>query len=449
MQIENEYSSNLSIPHLGSGFNDIVAFIFDSPKEFNLNASYNDINYQNILEVKSFSFNFNQKSTNQSRYLGQGAEQSVLSIGQISIAGNLKTNLFQNEMGWVMPVFANIWHKTKESWWGTSTAAAGKLIQDVFSGDNFLQTDNISDFSNLATPFILNIITDTETPENVIVSSVDKTTRTLNLESSLANDHSKNDTTIVNLQNNNNFKPNTEPSFSLLSLREGLLSPSLINKITIDANSGQDVDVDIEFKSLGIYRNRQIDLSQNRQTVIENFSKTNKVLRKINGTNVKLQLSSCNSGTFGLLTALGDNLFSGFQGLDIPEFTITGISLTIDNQLKEVYTNHSLSFNPQIRRKENYYPFALYSEGRTISGKIKYKSPINFFSNLERLAGPSSINGGGLIVDYGNFKITMNEIAWEPSSGDGNMESQTREINFTMISETRNAMPTLEFSSQV
>jgi hypothetical protein len=120
--------------------------------------------------------------------------------------------------------------------------------------------------------------------------------------------------------------------------------------------------------------------------------------------------------------------------------------LTIDNQLKELYSNHSLNSNVQSRRRENIYPYALYSEGRIITGKIKYRSPIDFFSNLERLAGPSSINGGGLIIDFGNFKITMNELAWEPSSSEGNMESQTREINFTMLSETRNSMPSLQFT---
>jgi hypothetical protein len=124
------------------------------------------------------------------------------------------------------------------------------------------------------------------------------------------------------------------------------------------------------------------------------------------------------------------------------------VSLTIDNQLKEIYSNHSLKSNVQSRRRENAYPYALYSEGRLITGKIKYRSPIDFFANLERLAGPSSINGGGLTIDYGNFKITLSEIAWEPSTGESNLESLNREINFTMLSENRNSMPSLEFSEQ-
>jgi len=445
----DDYASDLGLRHLGSGFNDVVAFIFDSPREFNINAQYSDITPDKILEVKQFGFSFNQKSYNNSRFLGEGADPSVLSIGQISITANLKTSLFQNDMGWVTPVFANIWHKAGSSWWGTSTAAAGNLIENANIGDTTLVTDNVSDFSNLATPFTLSIITDVGTPENVSVTSVNKANRTLTLSAGTLYAHNENEATLVCFQNNNSFKPDTEPAFSLLSLREGLLAPCLINKISFEASVGQDVGIDIEVKSLGVYRDKQIDLKLNMQSLINGYSTVNNPMRIINGTNVKLQLSTYNSGTFGLPTALGDNLFAGFQGLSIPDFVVTGFSLTIDNQLKEIYSAHSLKSDVQSRRRENAYPYALQSEGRLITGKITYKSPIDFFSNLEKLAGPSSINGGGLIVDFGNFKITLSELAWEPSSGEGNMESQTRTINFTAVSETRNSMPALEFTSQV
>jgi len=138
-----DYSSNLGLRHLGSGFNDVVAFIFDSPREFNINAQYSTITSDKILEVKQFGFSFNQKSYHQARFLGEGADPSVLSIGQISISANLKTALFQNDMGWVTPVFANIWHKAGSSWWGTSTAAAGNLIENANIGDTTLVTDKI------------------------------------------------------------------------------------------------------------------------------------------------------------------------------------------------------------------------------------------------------------------------------------------------------------------
>lgn len=441
--------SSLGIPHLGSGFNDILAIVLDSPRETSIDSSASDITSSNIIQVNSFSFSLNQTSVDGSRFVGEGADQSMLSIGQISISATAKTLLMQNDFGWVLPVFNRIWDRTKYSIWGTPTAIKANLESNISAGANSLVVDNISDFATLPTPFLLKIIPETETAENVYVSSVNKSNKTLTLSTSTAYLHSSSETQVATLPNNSNFAPEREPAFSLYSLREGMLSPCLVDKLTITANVNDDVNIDIAFKGLNIYRDRQIDLKNKRNEIINAFSSLDSPGRALSGTNVKVSLSSSNSGTFGLPTALGDQLFAGFQGLGIPDFVITGITLTINNQLKEIYSLHSINRNTQLRRRENTYPYALYSEGRTVSGTIRYKSPIDFWSVLEKLAGPSSINGGGLIIDFGNFKITMQELAWQPSTSEGDMNSQTREINFTMISETRNSMPNLEFSSQV
>ena len=42
-------ASGLGIPHLGSGFNDIVAFIFDSPRETSIDATAADVLAKNIF----------------------------------------------------------------------------------------------------------------------------------------------------------------------------------------------------------------------------------------------------------------------------------------------------------------------------------------------------------------------------------------------------------------
>jgi hypothetical protein len=443
-----DYSSN-GISHLGSGFNDILAIVLDSPRETSLNSDASDISESNIIQVSSFSFNLNQNSVDNIRYLGEGADQSMLSIGQISIAATAKTFLMQNNFGWVLPVFNRIWDRTKYSIWGTPTAIKANLSTNVSAGANTLVVDNISDFATLPTPFLLKIIPETENAENVYVTTVNKSNKTLSLSTSTAYPHTAEQTQVATLPNNTNFAPEREPAFSLFSLREGMLSPCLVDKITITANVNEDVSVEIDFKALGVYRDKQIEMKEQRQQIVNAFSSLDSTSRIINGTNVKLSLSSANNGNFGLPTALGDQLFAGFQGLDIPGFVVTGITLNINNQLKEIYSLHSINRNIQLRRRENTYPYALYSEGRIISGTIRYKSPIDFWNVLERLAGPSSINGGGLSIDFGNFKITINEIAWKPSTSNSDMTSQTREISFTMISETRNSMPNLEFSNQV
>jgi len=301
----------------------------------------------------------------------------------------------------------------------------------------------------LPTPFNLRILSETETPETISVVNVHKSSRTLMMNSAVSYAHTVNNTTLSSLPYNTVQAPTREPAFSLLSLREGLLSPCLIDKFSIEANFNQPIKLNIDFKALRIYRDKQIDLYASKESLKSQIFKIHDPTRIVNGTNVKVYLSSAETGTFGLAAPLGDPILSGFQGLQIPEFTITGITLTINNQLKEVYTAHSINRNIQSRNRENQYPYSLVSDGRIITGTIRYRSPIDFWSNLEKITGPSSVNGGGLTIDFGNFKIVMSEIAYQPSTGNGDMQTQNREISFTMLSETKNGMPILLFSDQV
>jgi len=444
----SEISSGLSIPHLGSGFTDVIAFVFDNPRETSINANAGNIDYKNILETSNFTFNLSQDSVSNEILTGAGPDSRIFSIGQISLSATAKTLLFQDESGWVSPIFDTLWDKTRLGWYGTASASVGNLVSNASIGTSVLVTDNISDFAGLPTPFNLYVLTTNETPETLSVSSVNKSERKLILSTTVSTTHTAINSTLSALPVNSDA-PAREPSFSLISLREGMLSPCLISKLTIEANVGQDVEINIDFKALRIFRDRQIDLKDKVNNIIDNIFKYHSPNRIINGTNVKISLTSGLSGTFGLPTALGDQIFAGFQGLGIDDFTIIGVSFSIDNQMKEIYTSHSINRNVQLRRRENSYPFALASEGRKITGKIKYKSSIDFWKVMERLAGPSSINGGGIIIDFGAFKITMPEIAWQPSTSSSNMQSVEREINFTMISETVNAMPIIEFSNQV
>ena len=439
-------ASGLGIPHLGSGFNDIVAFIFDSPRETSIDATAADVLAKNVLEAQSFKLSLDQKSVNQEKLIGENADITNLSIGQISINGSLETLLMQPVSGWVTPLMNTLWDRTRFSYFGTATAAIGNLISNVGVGSTTIVTDNISDFAPLPTPFNLRILSETETPETISVVNVHKSSRTLMMNSAVSYAHN---TTLSSLPYNAAQAPAREPAFSLLSLREGLLSPCLIDKFSIEANFNQPIKLSIDFKALRIYRDKQIDLYASKETLKSQIFKIHDPTRIVNGTNVKVYLSSAASGTFNLAAPLGDPILSGFQGLQIPEFTITGITLTINNQLKEVYTAHSINRNIQLRSRENQYPYSLVSDGRIITGTIRYRSPIDFWSNLEKIAGPSSVNGGGLTIDFGNFKIVMSEIAYQPSTGNGDMQTQNREISFTMLSETKNGMPILLFSDQV
>ena len=67
-------ASGLGIPHLVSGFNDIVAFIFDSPRETSIDATAADVLAKNILEAQSFKLSLDQKSVNQEKLIGKNAD---------------------------------------------------------------------------------------------------------------------------------------------------------------------------------------------------------------------------------------------------------------------------------------------------------------------------------------------------------------------------------------
>ena len=159
---------------------------------------------------------------------------------------------------------------------------------------------------------------------------------------------------------------------------------------------------------------------------------------------IQIKPLSANSGDFGLASAIQNPIMEGFQGNNLLSAAFTGFSITIDNQLQEVYTAHSLSNDPEIRQMENSYPFALVSQGRKISGSLRYKTPIAPWAVLEKMAGPSSLNGGGMEVDFSDCVIRLPEIAWSPSTSNGDVKSdQTRELNWSLVSETYDSSPIL------
>ena len=170
-------------------------------------------------------------------------------------------------------------------------------------------------------------------------------------------------------------------------------------------------------------------------------------MRILNGSHVALSPLSGHSGTFGLATALGDPIFRGFQGLNFPPISVTGFSINIDNHITEMRTAHSMKTGTG-RIRENAFPYALVSGGRTISGKITYIGPVEPWALVERLAGPSSL-ASGLFVDYGPFSLSIPEIGWSPSSGEGKVGNpQTHTLDWTMVAESYDAIPYMEFSTR-
>ena len=145
--------------------------------------------------------------------------------------------------------------------------------------------------------------------------------------------------------------------------------------------------------------------------------------RGLQGSEVRINNTSYTSGGFGLTTvAFGHPFFQGFQGIGTTSFLVQEFTLTIENQLEPVYSLHSINPDKYVRFRENLKPYALISNGRKIEGIIKYISPISPYALAEKLAGPSSINNGGIIFDFGPFKMELPDIIWASTNSDSAME---------------------------
>jgi hypothetical protein len=438
---------------VSQGFTDILAILKNNPRETDFDFDVNSIRVQDVIPAKSFNLSISQTSNHQSRFAGEGAESSTIQVGIRKSRATAVLPIFAPPEGWVDPVVALMWDLCKQAYWGTATAAMGRLISPtnesfIASGQSEIYTDNIADFVTFVAPFPINIIASSESGEEseiINVVEIVKSERKLILGTTTQYPHSTNETIITFLPS---FAgPEREPDFSLMSLREGMLTPCLINKISIEATEVKpSIDLSLEVAYIHNFRKQQIDLRNVRQTLLQNLAKKG-IGRLIYGSEISLSSTTPTNGAFGLGVALGNELFGGYQGIDIHPVTVTGVSIVVDNQLSEIYTTHSMANNAATRNDDNNRPFALYSGGRTITGKITYKSSLESWAVLERLAGPSSINNGGLVINFGNFKIIMDEIAWQPSQSSGAAEGdEERVLNWTMLSRNYDSMPRLDYA---
>jgi hypothetical protein len=213
----------------------------------------------------------------------------------------------------------------------------------------------------------------------------------------------------------------------------------------MNINAGEDINIDVGISALNIDRQLQMQLRSALSTTLDRYAKFNRVSQILNGTMATISPALSSSGEFGLEVPIGDCLTSGFQGLDLPLHYITGITISIENNIKEIYTSHSVKTDIKEKRRENSFPLALYCQGRTISGTIKYRHPLEPMAFAERLSGPSALAGGGIIITVDNMKIDIPEIVWSPSTSSAEItEFQERELKWTMVAQNYNDMPILD-----
>lgn len=415
-----------------------------------------DLSKYRLILADSFNFNLKQDANIDNRFAGESAESNTFYVSNISTRSNFNLPLRIPDVGFVDPAFDLLWDCCRYSIYGTATLIKANVLETI---GNKMVVDNVSDFvslsgnlenvkckiydidGNIADAAIVGVIKSAQT-----VEVADLTLQPVKV--------------IAYLPRNNSVE--RIPSFSMISLREGMLSPCLVDKIEIQITQGEPISVKFEIASIGNFKEKQIitrTLLYN--DLLKYDSQINAISHIVNGSTIRISPASSKSGAFGLSTPLGDDWFKGYQSLRLP-VNITGLTITIENKLVDAYALHSISLERSVRQRENSFPYAIVSEGRKISGNIKYISPLNPIGVMERLAGPSalvttkdpldgSLVTGGLIVDFGGFKLTLPELVWSPSSSSSKIsEFQDRTINWALVSDgERIAMPELEISELV
>ncbi len=447
----NDLRSQYSALGFNPGYYDLLILDRNVSLDPDFTFDFNAIEYTSILNVENLNFQFSQEASTLERFAGEGADPNTFGLGKADFNGSFNMLLKVPSTGYVDFGFAHLFDCATLAYKGTGTSFSSRLITSnnnpVGIGTTFFTIDNIADFKSLTTPFQMTLKKESgsETAETVTVSSVDKTNRRLYLNAGTARTHTPSQTYLW--ASATNPGTNREPSFSLVSLMQGLLSNCLVDKLVIDCKPGQDVDISCNFKFTNINRKYQIDMFSSFNNLALQNSKY-KAQRAVSGSEIRINNTSYTSGGFGLTNAIGQPFFNGFQGIGTTSFLVKEINISIDNQLEHVYALHSVSNDEYVRRRENLKPHAIISNGRKIEGTIKYVSPIAPWTLAEKLAGPSSINNGGIEIDFGTFKISFPEVVWSGSKADSPLQdNQTKEIKFLVTTQKLTNIPVLAFSN--
>jgi hypothetical protein len=446
-----------AVPGTESPTVDLLAILRDSPREGSprTEIDLDTLAHSSVVFASSFGFDFQQKADASKRFAGEGEDSNTFSIPTATIGVSIKMPLAVTSLGWLDPAFLHLYHLASAAAQGSPTSAMSKLIPQDQPSD-FLQLESVEDFasiigvdwggpvsSNSVTPVQALILDPAEEdpPPAVTVTHVDKHARRLYLSQEISHDYSE-DTIVVVMPD----APGAEfPCFTLVSLREGVIGPCMVNKLTVECTPKGSVAPTIEIKALKIDRNQQPKIVGLRDYAAR-MSSVSAPVRHIEGDTCKLSLLSPGGASYGLSGPPGDPLFGGFQSLALPNLTVTSFGFTIDNRLKESHALHSLEGSGRA----NAFPFAMYSEGRVVSGTIRYRSPIAPIALSERLSAHSGINGGGLEFQIGSGVFRFRDVVWAPSQSSGDAGGdQDRTLEWMGVAETLSALEPIGMKVQL
>lgn len=447
----NDTFSQFIVPGYQTGYYDVLLLSFNSYSDPNFTININDFDPYYYLSVENFNTNYTRNAEYDSRLAGEGATPSTFQLQPFEIKLSFSMPLRVESNDYLNMTFDLLTNYCFNGYRGSKTNIIGRYksatpTTSITAGATSIRVDNIADFLSLSLPFTAKILCDdnSETSETITISSVTKSTKTLSLSSPTTQTHTpyKSYVSVSTTLPVNTF-PNT---FSLLSLREGLFSDCLIDKISFTIKPGENIVANFEVVALNLYRQGQILARNNFDTVLSELKKR-RPFYTLNGANFRINPLSYTADTYGLGFAEVNDFFQGFQGLDMSNFMMNEVTLNISNNLRASYTLHSKinsDYFPDVKLNKQLLPLAYYSEGRKVDGEIKYTSSIDPYALFEKLAGPVGINGGGLSYDFGKFYIPFSEVIYSPGDTTATLDGNvSKNLKWTSMTGNLNYIPVL------
>lgn len=446
-QFFDQTLSQYIVPGYQPGYYELLCLSTNSYTDGVANFNINDFDPYFYLSVADFSVNYANQAVTDTRYAGEGSLPTTFELKPYEIRIKFSMPLRVNSNGYLNMGFDLLYNYGIYGYLGNKTRIKGRYKYEnpntpITAGSSSIVVDNIAEFLDLNTPFSITIYSDdnTETSETINVSSVNKATKTLNLASSTSFAHTPVKSSVsVNTTPISAF-PNT---FSILSLREGLFTDCLVDKISFDIKPDSTIIANFEIVCLNLYGQFQINARDNFGNILSQLKKY-RPYYNIAGSSFRITPYANSTGMYGMGDIKNSSIMYGFRGIDLTNFVVNDVSFEINNNLEASYT---LNFRSSIGSKnlyENLLPFAYSSKGRVVESTINYTSPINPYLLLEKMAGPNSFNDGGLIYDFNKFTATFHELAYSPGDTSASMnENVKKSLKWTMMTGNLNYVPSI------
>ena len=446
----NDTFSQFIVPGYQTGYYDILMLSTNSYSDPNYTLNINDFDPYFYLSVQDFNSSYTRNADFDSRLAGEGATPTTFQIHPFEVKLSFSMPLRVESNGYLNMTFDLLCNYCLNGFRGSKTTVIGRYksntpLVTISAGASSIVVDNIAEFLSLPLPFTARILSDdnSENSETISVTSVVKATKTLVLSSPTTQPHTP---YLSYVSAASTLPTNTFPNtFSLLSLREGLFTDCLVDKISFTIKPGDVIIANFEIVALSLNRKGQITARDNFNAILPELKKR-RPYYTLDGANFRINSLSYTADTYGLGFASTNDFFQGFQGLNSSNFVMNEVTLNISNNLKAAYTLHAKvnpDYFPSVKFNKQLLPMAYYSEGRKIDGEIKYTSSIDPYALFEKLAGPVGINNGGLSYDFGKFYFPFSEVIYSPgdttATMDGNVSknlkwaSMTGDLNYIPV----------------